>query len=424
MNLPSLYRIRQDLDAEEILDLAEALHRSFEATSLAERIRPGMKVAITAGSRGIDRIAEVLRLTADWLRSRGARPFIVPSMGSHGGPSPEGPVNLLATLGITEKTVGAQIEADPENVVLGEVQGLPVHCSRTAARADGIVVVNRIKPHTSFSGEYESGLAKMLAVGLGRQQGAQAIHAHGVKAIARIIPEMAQTVLRQAPVIAGIALLENGLDRLKRIEAIPAERIMAREPQLLEEARRLRPMLPFEEADVLIVDYLGKDLSGTGLDTHVIGRLFIAGEQEPARPRIRRIAVLRISPGSHGNAYGIGLADVTTQVAVGAMDFVSTRANAMTSTFVERVRVPLTLPSDREAIGAALSTCNHPDVSTMKLARIRDTRHLEELLVSESLLNSLSKPVDVLEGPMEWSFDDDGNLDLSTTRHREKKIPA
>ena len=172
-------------------------------------------------------------------------------------------------------------------------------------------------------------------------------------------------------------------------------------------------MLPFEEADVLIVDYLGKDLSGTGLDTHVIGRLFIAGEQEPMLPRIKRIAVLRISPGSHGNAYGIGLADVTTRVAVDALDPVSTHANAMTSTFVERVRVPLALASDREAIEVALSTCNHPDVSTLKLARIRDTRHLEELHISEGLLHSLCKRVDVLEGPVEWVFNDEGNLDLS-----------
>jgi hypothetical protein len=410
---PPLYRIRQDLDAEEIPDLAEAVVRSLEATSVAERIHPGMKVAITAGSRGIDRIADVLRLVAEWLRSRRAHPFIVPSMGSHGGPLPAGPVKLLASLGITEETVGTEIEADPEAVVLGEVQGLPVHFSRAAARADGIVVVNRIKPHTSFSAEYESGLAKMLAVGLGRRQGAAAIHANGVNALARIIPEMAQEVLRKAPVIAGIALLENGVDRLKRIETIPAEKIMAREPQLLEEARRWQPSLPFEEADVLVVDYLGKDLSGTGLDTNVIGRLFIAGEQEPIQPRIKRIAVLRISPGSHGNAYGLGLADVTTRVAVDAVDPISTHANAMTSTFVERVRVPLTVASDREAIEVALSTCNHPDVSTLKLGRIRDTRHLEELHVSECLLHSLSKTVDVLEGPREWGFNDAGNLDLS-----------
>ncbi len=413
LTLPSMYRIRQDLDAEEVTDLAEALRSTLSAEALGGRIRPGMRVAITAGSRGIDRIAEVLRLTVAWLHNLGANPFIVPAMGSHGGQPPEGPVNLLATLGITEETVGAPVEADPETLVLGRVEGMPVHCARTAAEADGSIVVNRIKPHTSYSGEVESGLAKMLAVGLGRRQGAEFVHAQGVRAMPTIIPKMAQVVLRHTQVVAGIALLENGLDRLKKIESMPAEQIMTREPGLLDEARRCLPMLPFEEADVLVVDSLGKDLSGTGMDTHVIGRRFITGEQEPDLPRVKRIAVLRLSPGSKGNAYGIGLADVTTRAVVRAMDHASMQANAMTSTFVERVRVPLALPSDRQAIEAAVSTCNHPDLQTLKLGRIQNTLHLEELHVSESLLNAVSKTVDVLEGPLEWPFDDQGNLDLA-----------
>lgn len=408
-----MYRIRQRLDAGEIADLAEALHTALSAEALAGRIRPGMRVAVTAGSRGIDRIAEVLRLTVAWLHGLGANPFIVPAMGAHGGQPPEGPVSLLAALGITEETVGAPVEGDPETVVLGHVEGMPVHCARTAAGADGIVVVNRVKPHTSYSGEFESGLAKMLAVGLGGRQGAAFVHARGVRALRTIIPDMARVVLRHTKVVAGIALLENGLDRLKKIEAMPAEEIMSREPGLLAEARRLRPMLPFEEADVLVVDTLGKDLSGTGMDTHVIGRRFLTGEQEPDLPRIKRIAVLRLSAGSKGNAYGIGLADVTTQAVAGAMDLATMQANAMTSTFVERVRVPLALPSDREAVEAAVSTCNHPDLQTLRMGRIRNTLHLEELYVSESLLNALSKPVDVLEGPLEWPFDDQGTLDLA-----------
>jgi hypothetical protein len=413
MPLPCMYRIRQHLDAEEVADLAEALHCALSAQALAERIRPGMRVAVTAGSRGIDRIAEVLRLTVAWLHGLGAKPFIVPAMGSHGGQPPEGPVNLLAALGITEETVGAPVEGDHETVVLGRVEGMPVHCARTAAGADGILVVNRVKPHTSYSGKIESGLTKMLAVGLGRRQGAEFVHAQGVKAMSTIIPKMARVVLAHTKVVAGIALLENGLDRLKKIEAIPSEEIMAREPGLLEEARRLRPMLPFDEADVLVVDSMGKDLSGTGMDAHVIGRRFLTGEQEPDLPRIKRIAVLRLSAGSKGNAYGIGLADVTTQALVQGMDLASMQANALTSTFIERVRVPLALPSDRQAVEAAVSTCNHPDLQTLRLGRIRNTLRLEELYVSESLLNALSKPADVLEGPLEWPFDDRGNLDLA-----------
>lgn len=408
--LPSMYRIRQDLDTDEIPDLTEAVRHALSAGSLPERVRPGMRVAVTAGSRGIDRIAELLRLTVDWLRSRGAHPFLVPSMGSHGGAPPQGPVNLLASLGITEETVGAPVEADPETVVLDRLEGLPVYCMRTAAEADGVLLVNRIKPHTSCSGPYESGLVKMLAVGLGGRRGAALVHAEGVRALTTLLPKMAKAVLARTPIVGGIALMENGLDRLKKIEWVPAEEILNREPGLLTEARQARPMLPFDEAHVLVVDSLGKDLSGTGMDTHVIGRRFITGEAEPESPRIKRVAVLRLSPGSKGNAYGIGLADVTTAAVVRDMDAASMRANAMTSTFVERARVPLALPSDREAIEAAVSTCNHPDLGTLKLGRIRNTLRLEELQVSEGLLRSLSKPVEVLEGPLAWAFDDHGSL--------------
>lgn len=408
--LPPLHRIRQALDAEEITHPAADLRRALSSPALAERIRPGMRVAVTAGSRGIDRIAEVLRLTVAWLRDLGAHPFLVPAMGSHGGQPPQGPVDLLATLGITEETVGAPVEADPETVVLGYVEDMPVHCARSAAEADAILVINRIKPHTSFTGTYESGLVKMLAVGLGRRPGAESVHARGAQGIPAIIPEMAQVILRRAKVAAGIALLENGFDRLKRIEAIPAEEIMDREPRLLDEARRLRPMLPFKAADVLVVDALGKDISGTGMDTMVIGRSFLTGEPEPESPRIKRIAVLRLSPGSKGNAYGIGLADVTTRAVTGAMDPASMQANAMTSTFLERIRLPLALDSDREAIEAAVSTCNHPDRQTLRIARIRNTLHLEEMYISEALLRSVPDSVEVLEGPLEWPFDDRGNL--------------
>jgi hypothetical protein len=407
-----MFRVRQEVDAEEVADLSQAVGRALEAASVRERVRPGMKVAVTAGSRGIHRIPEVLRFAVEWLRAQGLVPFIVPAMGSHGGLKPEGPVDLLATLGVTETTVGAPVKAAPDTVVLGKVQGLPVHCAKAAVQADGILVVNRVKPHTSFSGTYESGLAKMLAVGLGGRPGAVSLHAKGAKAIPNMIPEMAELVLRSTSVVAGIALLENGLDRLKRVEGIGPEQILAREPHILEEARRLRPTLPFEEADTLVVDAIGKDYAGTGMDTHVIGRLHIAGEPEPDKPRIKRIAALRLSPGSKGNAYGIGLADVTTDSVVRAMDRSSMQTNAMASTFVERVRVPLAFPSDREAIAAAISTCNHPDLSTLKLARIRNTLHLEELLLTESLLQALVRPVQVSEGPLEWAFDKAGNLDL------------
>ena len=410
LSLPPMYLIRQALDSGEVEDVYTAVFQALEAENLSGIVTPGMRVAVTAGSRGIHCIAEVLRATVDWLRGQGADPFLVPAMGSHGRGSAEGQLAVLAGLGITKDTVGAPVRPCATTCVVGQVQGLSVHCSDRAREADGVVVVNRVRPHTSYAGPYESGLVKMLAVGLGLNPGASAVHARGVQGLVRLVPQMARVTLRELPVLFGIALLENGFHRLKRIEVIPAGRIMDREPGLLEEARALRASLPFDQAHVLVVDRIGKDLSGTGMDTKVVGRLYIAGEPEPESPRIRRIAVLRLSKGGGGSAYGIGLADVTTEAVQRATDPVATRANALASTFVERARMPAVFPSDREAVFAAVSTCGHPDPETLRLVRIRDTLHLSELWVSNALLGSLSHNVNVLEGPVDWVFDEQGNL--------------
>jgi hypothetical protein len=408
--LPPLYRVRQHLDAGEIAEVKAALVTALESSGAASRLRPGLKVAITAGSRGIDRIAEVMSTLVDWVKGRGAKPFIVAAMGSHGGGTDKGRAAVLAKLGISAESMGAEVKVDGDTVVLAEVDGVPVHFLAAAARADAVVVVNRVKPHTSYSGKYESGLVKMLAVGLGMAQGASAVHSRGARGLASMVPRMAKAVLKNAPVILGIALVENGLDRLKIIEAIAPEKIMEREPALLEAASRLRPGLPFDQADVLVIDYLGKDLSGTGIDTKVIGRLMIAGEPEPERPRIRRIVALRLSPGAGGNAYGIGLADFTTDSLLAASDPALARMNALASTFVERARIPLSFPSDRDAISAAVSTCQNPDPSSLKIARIHSTLRLSEIILSKPLLDSISPSLPILAGPLDWPFDDRGNL--------------
>ncbi len=410
-SLPGMYRIRQQLKGEDITALTDEIKKALEVSLLSERILPGMKIAVTAGSRGIDRIVEVLEATINWLTYQGASPFIIPAMGSHGGCTPIGRKQVLAELGINEDRLGVPIESNPDTVILGHVDGLPVHCLKAAAQSDGIVLMNRIKPHTSFSGKYESGLTKMLVVGLGLEHNARSVHSLGVKGLSKLLPKMAGLMFKQIPILFGMALLENGYDRLIKVEVIAAENIMKQEPKYLEEARLLQPMLPFEEADLLIVDYLGKDFSGTGMDTNVIGRLHISNEQEPEHPRIKRIAVLRLSPASKGNAYGIGLADLTTEAVAQAMDTKSTYANAMTSTFIERARLPMTLSSDKETILAAIATCNHLDTTTLKLARINNTLHLSELLVSKPFLPFL-KRAEIIEGPLDWEFDHQGNLNL------------
>lgn len=410
IKLPAMHRVAQKLVTDEIADAPGRVVEALDAAGVSGRVRPGMKIALTAGSRGIDRIGPVLSAVASWLRGLGADPFLVPAMGSHGGGGVPGRAAVLEGLGISGRGTGVPGRDSGEVVELGRAHDVPVYCLRDAAEADGIVVINRVKPHTSFTGTYESGLVKMMAVGLGMAAGATAVHSRGAGELARLVPEMAGVVMARVNVLAGLALVENGVDRLETIEAMASEKIMEREPHLLERARRLRPCLPFDAADVLVVDRLGKDVSGTGMDTRVIGRMFITGEPELESPRIRRIVVLRLTPGTGGNAYGIGLADVTTEAVVSAMKPELARANAMASTFVERARVPLAFPSDREAIAAAVAVCGNPHPEKLRIARIHDTLNLADLLVSAPLLETVKNKAEIILGPIEWDFDRDGNL--------------
>ncbi len=410
-----MYRVRQELYSEETEDAPGEVSSALERSGLKRRLTRGDRIALTAGSRGIDRIDEVLGETVSWLRQRGARPFILAAMGSHGGGTASGRKKVLEARGITQASMGAPVRAGSRITCIGRAEGVPLYCASEALQADGVIVINRVKPHTSFSGKYESGLAKMMAVGMGEQKSAPAVHARGASGLARLVPAMAKVMLKKAPVIAGMALVENGRDRLLGIKVLSPSRIMKDEPELLEEARAMRPRLPFDHADALVVDRMGKDFSGTGMDTEVIGRLHIAGEPEPALPCIRRIAVLRLSEGAGGNAYGVGLADVTTDALVQSMDADITRTNVMASTFIERARIPLSFPSDRKAIAAALQTSGNPDPQTWRVARISDTLDLEELLVSKPLLGDMEKEkrkIELREGPLHWRFDSRGNLDL------------
>jgi len=410
MALPRVLRVRQKFDRTEIADVRAEVKAVLLASGLSDRVRPGLKIALTGGSRGIDRIVEVLAALAAWLKERGAIPFLVPAMGAHGGATAEGQAELLAGLGVTEAGIGAPIRSSMETAVLGRVDGLPVHLDRLAAEADGIVVVNRIKPHTSYHGPCESGLIKMLAVGLGKREGAEAVHKRGPRALRNTVPRMAEFILAQAPVLFGLALIESAYDRLARIEAVPAEAMLAREPGLLAEAAARIPGLPFHEIDVLVVDRIGKEISGTGLDTNVIGRLHIAGEEEPQLPRIRRIVALDLSPQAGGSAYGIGLADLTTERLIRKMDPALIRENALASTFLERAKVPLAFPNDREAIAAALACAWVEEAERSRLVRIQDTLHLAELMISEELANQSLVPLEILSGPEPIGFDDKGDL--------------
>jgi hypothetical protein len=383
--LPRWALVRQRLEADELLDATAATRAALEP--VIGLVHPGTRACVAAGSRGIDRIDEVVRAVVDRLREAGADVFIVPAMGSHGGATAEGQLEVLAGYGITPETMGCEIRSSMATIELGEVEpGVPVFVDRNAFEgADLIVPVNRVKPHTGFTGPVESGLLKMLAIGLGKQKGADTFHRRGYDAFARLIPAVARHTIARAPVAFGVALVENGHARLCHIEAIPGARIEARETELLAGARATMARLPLDDIDVLIVDRIGKDISGTGLDPNVIGR-GKAGVDPAAGPRIGRIVVRGLTHATEGNASGIGFADVALRRAALAMDERKTYLNAITAKDVEGARIPPVFDTDEDALGAALTSCIRVEAATARIVRVASTKQLELLWVSEPAL--------------------------------------
>ncbi|TVR51690.1 MAG: DUF2088 domain-containing protein [Spirochaetaceae bacterium] len=383
--IPRLVRVRRRFDRAAPLDLESDLVRELRGCRAFEAIRPGMKIAIAVGSRGVSNQPLIVRTLVSELKKAGAAPFIVPAMGSHGGATAEGQQATLARLGIDESTVGAPVRATMETVELGTTaSGLPVNLDRYAAEADAIVIVNRIKPHVSFRGRYESGLVKMIAIGLGKQRGAEVCHNLGFGTMASNIREMAEFVLSHDRIVFGVALLENVYHDTVQIAAIPADEILEREPDLLERAKALSPPLPFDALDVLVIDEIGKEYSGTGFDTNVVGRYhtpFISGG-----PDITRIVVLDLTDKSNGNANGIGIVDFTTRRVFEKFKFDQTYPNSLTSTVPQSVKIPMVLESDRHAVQAAIRTCNIVDKKDVRLVRIKNTAETTEFEISESLV--------------------------------------
>ncbi len=419
--LPRWALVRQRLDADEVPDAGEATRAALEP--VMGLVRPGMRVCVAAGSRGIDRIDEVVGAVVGRLREAGADVFIVPAMGSHGGATAEGQLEVLAGYGITPKTMGCEIRSSMETIELGEVEpGVPVFVDRNAFEgADLIVPVNRVKPHTGFSGPVESGLMKMLAIGLGKQKGADTFHRRGYDAFSRLIPAVARHTIARAPIGFGVALVENGHARLSHVEAVPAARIEARETELLAGARASMARLPLDDIDVLIIDRIGKDISGTGLDPNVIGRGKAGSEDEG--PRIARIVVRGLTHATEGNASGIGFADIALRRAAAAVDERKTYLNAITAKDIEGARIPPVFDTDEDALGAALASCLRVDAATARIVRARSTKHLELLWISEpALADALATGrCEVVEPPCPIAFDADGMLgvDMRDTVHGE-----
>lgn len=411
--LPRVFKARQRFDRPVLPDPVATCRDFLSSSGLSARIRPGMRIAVTAGSRGIANLPAVLRAVADWLKASGAEPFLIPAMGSHGGATAEGQKAMLAGMGIDETSVGCPVRSTMETVrVATASNGLPVHIDAFAARADGIVIVNRIKPHVGFRGPFESGLYKMIAIGLGKQKGAGICHQLGFGAMEANIVALAEAALRAAPILFGVALLENAYHETCRLEVIPAEVIGRREPELQAEAKRLIPRVLVSPLDVLVIDEIGKDISGTGFDTNAVGRYHSPYASDEQAPRITRMLALDITEASHGNANGLGILDFTTRRAFDKLDFDMTYPNSLTSTVPLSVKIPMVLPTDRRAIQAAVRTCNILDFGAVRLGRIRNTVALDTIELSENLLDEArAHPrLEVVSEPEALPFDEEGNL--------------
>jgi hypothetical protein len=417
--VPEMARIRYAIPTPPAIDdIGLAVREQMAYANVRQMVQPGQRIAIGVGSRGIDRLPEIVAALVAELRALGAEPFIIPTMGSHGGATAEGQREVLAHLGVIPERVGAPVVAQMETVEIGRTaDGTPVRIDQLAAAADGIVFVARIKPHTAFRGLYESGMAKMIAIGLGKQAGAAITHARGFGEMGRMVPAIAEVALRCAPIRFAIAVLENAYDRVFKLLVLPAERIMAEEPGLLEEAKQAMPHIPFAQLDVLVIDEIGKNISGDGADPNITGRYptpFASGG-----PKVDKQVVLDLTTASHGNANGVGTADFTTVRLARKMDLGRTYPNALTSTEPGPVKLPMVLPSDRLAIAAALLTC-HAVGREPRLMRIKNTLRLDEFWVSTALLDEVrhNPAQTIVEGPQPVAFDSDGNL-LDLTHEQE-----
>jgi len=416
MILPTMYRIRQQLERPLLTDIAATVQRELARLDLGQRLRPGQRVALTAGSRGIANIPLILKAVADHLKSLGARPFLIPTMGSHGGGIAAKQRSILESYGITEEYVGVPILASMETVEVGTTpEGWPVLLDRHAHEADHIAVIARIKPHTAFHGPVESGLLKMMLIGLGKHTGALWYHRLLIEQpYDRVVRSVARTLLACAPIAFGLGIVENGYDETALIEAIAPQDFESREEALLVEARRLLPKLPVRTGDLLIVDRIGKEISGSGMDTNVVGRKrAFRGQPAPAEmPNYRLIFVRGLSAKTQGNASGIGLADFTTKRLIEQMNYADTVTNCLTAGYPEGAFIPVYMNNDREVIEAALKIIGLRESHQARVVRIVDTLHVDEVEVSQAVLDDPHPQTrfEVLAPLGPYRFDDQGNL--------------
>ena len=411
--IPKFAKIQQIFEDNTLKDIPGAVDREFAKPGIAATIKPGMSVAITVGSRGIANLALIARETVRNVKKLGGKPFIFPAMGSHGGATAEGQRRMIEGYGVTEQYVGCPIKSSMETVVIGTTPaGKPVYVDKHASEADGVLVLARIKPHTAYRGPFESGLYKMMVIGMGKQKGAESCHNEGFVKMAENIPLYGDIIMSKMNILFGLAMLENAFDNTAKIVGVPKNEIRAKEPGLLDEAKRMMPKILFPKFDVLIIDQIGKNFSGDGADPNVSGTY--CTPYASGGPEFQRYLVLDLSHETHGNAIGLGLADITTKRVYDKIDFDATYPNALTATVLVGVKVPLVLKSDRLAMATAIFTAVNIDKARPRIVRLANTSHVDQIWISEAMLEEARKhpQIKVLEEPKELAFDKDGNLSL------------
>lgn len=415
MNLPQVQLVRQTAPQPTVADVRADTLRAWKESKLAARIKPGMKIAVGCGSRGIKNFQPITQATIAALKELKAEPFVVAAMGSHGGATPAGQRSLLAHYGLDEASLGVKVVTDMDAVQVGTNSwGEPVWFDKNALAADGVVTVSRVKPHTDFRGDFESGILKMLVIGLGKRHGADQHHRSGVRGLKEMMPETAKVLVEKTPFLGGLAILENAMEQTARLEVVDRDDLFTREPQLLKEAFSLLGRIPFKQLDVLIIGECGKNYSGAGIDPNVVGRLLIEAHPhlETNDPAITRIACLDISPDSDGNGTGIGIADLTTNKALKAIWSRPFEMNNLTARFLWRSKLPFAFGTDRECIESAVDTCWQPRLDRVRMAIIPNTLEVFDLYITAPLIEDAKKVpgLEFIGGPRELPFDSIGGL--------------
>jgi len=411
--LPRMIHVRQKFDLTKLDSVSKTIVEQFKRPDVRVKVKPGMSIAVGVGSRGVNNIAEATKTVIAELKALGAKPFIFPAMGSHGGATPEGQREVLEGYGIDENTMGCPVHSQMDVVEIGKLaSGMPIYMDKLAAAADGVVVIPRIKPHTNFRAPIESGIVKMLTIGMGKIIGATELHTQGMDKFGELLPDAAHLIMAKRNILFGVAMVENAADETAIIEVVPGEKIFEREPVLQAKAKDFMPRLQFDEIDVLVVEKIGKNISGSGMDPNITGRncRFVEWNM---KPEVKKIAVLGLTPETHGNATGVGAADVITMRLYKYIDIAKTYANIITSTYLDGACIPMIMNTDEDAIRLAVKTVVRVKPQDCKIVRIPNTLQIVDIHVSEGMLGYIRANPDKFEivGEAEpMKFDTKGTL--------------